>query len=120
MNQEISNFFTSLYLFSSINNMRIIPKSAIAASLLIIATGFYFPNMQTSLAGAWNAKNGSIDHVLVFQDGYFSYSIYDKANKKFIRTMGGTYSEAGGQMHANIEFDTESKDNVGGHKHFAV
>ena len=76
--------------------------------------------IQSSLTGAWNAKSGTNDHVLVFQDGYFSYSIYDKANKKFIRTWGGTFSEAGGQVHANIEFDTGSKDNVGGHKHFAV
>src|SRR5262245_45703213 len=65
-------------------------------------------------------KNGSVDHVLIFQDGYFSYSIYDKTNKKFIRTFGGTFSDAGGQLHANIEFDTESKDNAGGHKHYAA
>lgn len=76
--------------------------------------------IQSSLTGAWNAKNGTNDHVLVFQDGYFSYTIYDKANKKFIRTWGGTFSEAGGQVHANIEFDTESKNNVGGHRHFAA
>ena len=37
-----------------------------------------------------------------------------------MRTWGGTYSEAAGQVHANIEFDTESKDNIGGHKHFAA
>ena len=107
--------------------MKIFFISAIAAILLIFAASFNSSNNllrspygQTSLTGAWNAKSGSIDHVVVFQDGYFSYIIYDKANKKFIRTWGGTFSEAGGQLHANIEFDTESKDNVGGHKHFAA
>ena len=100
--------------------MKIFFTSVIAATLLIIAAGFYSSHTQTNITGAWNAKSGSIDHVLVFQDRYFSYSIYDKANKKFIRTWGGTYSESGGQLHANIEFDTESKDNVGGHKHFAA
>ena len=89
-----------------------------AAILLIIAAGFYSSNIH--LTGAWNAKSGSTDHILVFQDGYFSYTIYDKTNKKFIRTWDGTFSESGGQMHANIEFDTESKDNVGGHKHFTT
>ena len=32
------------------------------------------PFVQTSITGAWNAKSGGIDHILVFQDGYFSYS----------------------------------------------
>ncbi len=50
----------------------------------------------------------------------FRTAIYDKGNRKFIRTWGGTYTESGGQLHANIEFDTESKNNVGGHKHFAA
>ena len=83
--------------------------SEITALILIVAVSVNSsgsfqksPPVQTSLTGAWNAKNGGIDHTLVFQDGYFSYSIYDKANKKFIRTWGGTFSEAGGQVHANI------------------
>jgi hypothetical protein len=86
----------------------------------VLVISFYGPTAQTALTGAWNAKNGGVDHVLVFQDGYFSYSMYDKANRKFIRTFGGTYTESGGQMHANIEFDSGSKDNVGGHRHFAA
>ena len=99
--------------------MKLFFISEIAAFILIVgvsvnSSGSFQknPSVQKSLTGAWNAKNGSNDHVLVFQDGYFSYSIYDKANKKFNRTWGGTYSEAGGQVHANIEFDTESKDNI--------
>ncbi|HET9747115.1 MAG TPA: hypothetical protein VFP97_15475 [Chitinophagaceae bacterium] len=89
------------------------------ASILVMGSPFSSGNNQSNLTGAWSAKNGSIDHVLIFQDGYFSYSVYDKVNRKFIRSWGGTFTESGGQMHANIEFDTESKDNVGGHKHFA-
>ena len=88
--------------------------------MLFITSSFYSTKTQTNFTGAWSGKNGTIDHVLIFQDGYFSYSIYDKANKKFIRTWGGTYSESGGQIHANIEFDTESKDNVGGHRHYGA
>ena len=90
----------------------------IAAIIMIVAGGFYSFRTQTSITGAWITKRGSINHVLIFQDGYFSYSTYDKANKKFIRTLGGRYSESGGQMHADIEFDTEIKNNVGGHIHF--
>ena len=100
--------------------MKIFFTCVIASIVLIIAVSFNSAKNQAPLTGAWHAKNGSIDHTLVFQDGYFSYSIYDKTNKKFIRTWGGTFSESGGQLHANIEFDTESKDNVGGHRHFAA
>lgn len=100
--------------------MKRLPILSLVATIVIGTAVFDSSTTQTSLTGAWNAKSGTSDHMLIFQDGYFSYSIYDKANKKFIRTWGGTYSEAGGQLHANIEFDTESKDNVGGHKHFAV
>lgn len=92
----------------------------ILASSFFIVSGFYATKTQTPLVGAWNAKSGTTDHVLIFQDGYFSYTIFDKPNRKFIRTWGGTYTESGGQMHANIEFDTESKDNIGGHRHFAA
>lgn len=99
--------------------MRLFFITVIATTFLIFATSSYSSKPQTSLTGAWSTKRGSINHVLIFQDGYFSYSTYDKANRKFIRTLGGTYSESGGQMHANIEFDTEIKNNVGGHIHFA-
>lgn len=89
-----------------------------SVSLLICATGFY--TVQSSVTGAWHASNGSVEQVLVFQDGYFSCSIFDKTNKKFIRTFGGSFTEAGGQLHVNMEFDTESKDNAGKHTHYTA
>jgi hypothetical protein len=98
--------------------MKIFFTSAIAMIILIVANSF--SKEQSSLSGAWHAMNGTTEYVFIFQDGYFSCSVFDKQNKKFIRTWGGTFSEAGGQMHANIEFDTESKDNVGAHKHYPV
>jgi hypothetical protein len=90
------------------------------ATYFVTGLGFDTSKSQTGLAGAWHAKNGTADHVFIFQDGYFTCTVFDKANRKFIRTWGGTYSEAGGQMHANIEFDTESINNVGAHKHFPI
>ena len=96
-----------------------------AVVLLVGGQSFYSSikvnkNFQANITGAWNAKVGTVDHVLIFEDGYFSHSIFDKVNKKFIRTWGGTFTESGGQIHANVEFDTELKDNVGGHKHFSA
>ena len=98
--------------------MKIFFTSAVAMIILIVANSF--SKGQTSLTGAWHAMNGTTEYVFIFQDGYFSCSVFDKQNKKFIRTWGGTFSETEGQMHANIEFDTESKGNVGAHKHYPV
>jgi hypothetical protein len=92
---------------------------SIAFLLFILATGFYVWRSQLSLTGAWQAKKAGLNHVLIFQDSYFSYSLFDIGNKKFIRTYGGAFSESGGQLHANIEFDTESKDNVGKYSQYS-
>lgn len=93
---------------------------AIGAISLMIAASFHPAGKTSSLTGAWHAMNGTTEYVFIFQDGYFTCSVFDKQNKKFLRTYGGTCSESGGQLHVNMEFDTESKDNVGGHRHFPV
>ena len=85
-------------------------------SLFVITTSFHLA--QSPISGAWHSKSGTTETVAVFQNGYFSISSFDKANKKFIRTYGGTFSESGGQLHANTEYDSEQKDNVGRHNHF--
>ncbi len=83
-------------------------------------SSFFTEKTQSSLTGAWTANSGSNNHVLIFQDGYFSYTIYDKANKKFIHTSGGSFSEMPGRLHVDMEFDEDSKENVGSHKHFSI
>lgn len=74
---------------------------------------------QSGITGAWSAKQGNTTFTLVFQDGYFSLVNFDIPNKKFNHSYGGTFTESGGQLHANIEFDTQNKDAVGTHKHFS-
>jgi hypothetical protein len=88
--------------------------------LAFVFTGTGFKKQNINLPGAWLARQGTVDHVLIFQDNYFSYTIFDKTNKKFIHTSGGTYSESAGRLHVSMEFDEDSKDNVGSHKHFSV
>ena len=94
--------------------------SVLCMALIVFLSSISFMKPQQSLTGAWSAKSGSNDHVLIFQDGYFSYSIYDKGNKKFIHTSGGSYSEMAGRLHVNMEFDEDLKENVGSHKHFSI
>ena len=78
------------------------------------------PANQSAINGAWSSVHGSVTYTLVFQDGYFSYTQFDILNKKFYKTSGGTFSESGGQLHINIEYDTETKDNIAKHTHYPV
>jgi hypothetical protein len=93
---------------------------AVAAAFMVVIAAISFKNPALNLTGAWQAKQGSNEHILIFQDGYFSYSIFDKTGKKFIHTSGGTFSESANRLHVGTEFDEDTKDNVGAHKHFNV
>ncbi len=65
------------------------------------------------VTGAWQLQQGSSQQVLIFRDGYFSHTVFDKANKKFISTYGGIYKEDGKTLKLTIEFDTRSNESVG-------
>lgn len=91
-------------------------KSAILLMPLIVLVVFSFKNQTASVTGAWQVRNGTVEQVLIFQDGYFSHSQFDKLNKKFIHTNGGTYKIADGKIIYKIEFDTKDKELVGTEK----
>lgn len=75
---------------------------------------------QTEIIGAWAAKQGNTNFTLVFEDSYFSFVSFDIPGRKFIHTYGGTFTASGGQLHANIEFDSKEMEAVGSHKHFTA
>lgn len=68
---------------------------------------------QTSIAGAWSRQDGSSTITLLFQDGYFSYTKYDVANKVFSFTRGGSYTVNGNQLSVKYLFHTAEKEMVG-------
>jgi hypothetical protein len=72
--------------------------------------------VQAKLTGAWTTKKGDTTHLLLFRDDYFSYSVFNVPGKEFIQTFGGTFSETGDQLYVNIEFNTKSEKDIGGHK----
>lgn len=78
-----------------------------------------FQTVSPALTGAWQLQQGALEEVLVFEDGYFSHSIFDKANKKFIGTYGGVYKINGKELQVKIEFDSQDKDNIGTDKKFS-
>ena len=87
-------------------------------SLIIILMAFdnRSVSIQQSLTGAWHLQQGNMEDLLVFQDGYFSHTVFDKANKKFISSYGGVYKPGAGAVQLNIEFDTRTKEEVGKEK----
>ena len=95
--------------------------SLVLSAFVIMAMAFRLPSSsnQQAITGAWHLKQGSMEEVLVFQDGYFSHTVFDKANKKFISTYGGSYKTGGNDLKLKIEFDTRNKDEVGKEKQFS-
>jgi hypothetical protein len=79
----------------------------------IIATSFIGKEPKDNLSGAWQRQETEAQHLLLFMDGYFTHSTFNKATKRFYQTRGGTYQVSGDQVTVHIEFDTQQKDKVG-------
>ena len=88
---------------------------ALMLSANVITTGFYFMDNSesNSLNGGWLFENNDHQQVLLFADNYFSHTAYNKKEKKFEFTRGGTYKLQNDQLLTMIEFDTRQKDEVG-------
>jgi hypothetical protein len=88
------------------------------ATLIVMLMGFRLQSLpaQQPLTGAWHLQQGNTEQVLIFQDGYFSHTVFDKSNKKFINSYGGVYKPGATAVQLNIEFDTRTKEDIGKEK----
>ena len=73
---------------------------------------------QSAITGAWSLKTDNLDHLLLFTNGHYSYTVYSVAEKKFHHTDGGTWridgtSKQTGNLHLITEFNTSKKSRVG-------
>ena len=75
---------------------------------------------QKEIAGAWQLKTAGEEQVVLLMDGYFTHTSFDKQNKKFLQTRGGTYSTAGDKLTIHYEFDTRSADQIGGEATYSI
>lgn len=91
----------------------------VGLTIVLMAFRFSSSPAQQAISGAWNLKQGNVEEVLVFQDGYFSHTAFDKVNKKFISTYGGSYKTGGSDLKLKIEFDTRDKEVIGNEKQFS-
>jgi hypothetical protein len=79
------------------------------------ATGFVVSQkpVQADLTGAWQLQDESNEGILLFMNGYFSYTSFNKMSRQFKATMGGTYKVVNGQVMATFEFCSDNKEIVG-------
>lgn len=87
--------------------------SLLCLVVLMTANSGFKRNHQSALTGAWHRQDGTVEETLVFQDGYFSHTSFDKTNRKFIQTRGGAYSQHGNHMHVAMEYSTADKESIG-------
>lgn len=61
--------------------------------------------------GAWESKNGDKESVLIFQDGYFTWTEF--IGNKFLESWGGPYTVDNNQAKILVEFNSASTEEVG-------
>lgn len=80
---------------------------------ITLATAFTFKSNQpaSKLQGAWSNQTADITQVLLFSDGYFSWTSYKTS--EFIQTKGGSFTFQSGQLSLMYEFSTADSTQVG-------
>lgn len=74
---------------------------------------------NSAINGAWKLQNGSVEQVLIFNNGYFMHTTFDKSKKLLIKTRGGAYKYVTNQLDANIEFSPNNKEEIGQTKKYS-
>lgn len=98
--------------------MRKIIMYAVMGFLLLMA--FFSFQTPSGEKGAWEWVNGSERSTLTFMDNYVVFTSYDKENRKFHYTWGGTYRLENGKLIAALQFHTREKDWVGTSKEWSI
>jgi hypothetical protein len=87
--------------------------------ILLVSTAF-IGRQQKIITGAWHLLNGTLEEILIFQDGYFSHTTFDKINKQFIQTRGGTYSYENDRLNIKLEFSSNDPESIGESPQYAA
>lgn len=96
--------------------MRLIFLRSLLLLLLCVHVSAYIiigSTQNNSIEGAWHYNEGLNEKILIFVDGYFTETFFDKTNKRFYYTRGGTFEMKNKILITRIEFNTESRDQVG-------
>lgn len=76
-------------------------------------TSVFAQSEKVSLTGAWQIKEADKEQLLIFQDGFFFHTTYNKGDKRFINSRGGTYTHNAGALNCTVSFNSGDKEEVG-------
>lgn len=68
---------------------------------------------QATVTGAWKLDGGTDEHVVIFADGYMTHAAFNRSNKTFTSSRGGTYKLENNNINFKWEYDTQEKEKVG-------
>jgi hypothetical protein len=90
-------------------------SSLLFLAIIICLTSFTTKNAQNQypINGAWHSQNGNMEQTILLSDGYFMHSTFDRVDKKFMESRGGTYTFSGNKLIATIEFHTSDQNQIG-------
>lgn len=69
--------------------------------------------LDNTIMGAWEISKGNERQVLLVRDHYFSITHFSIAEKKFHRSLGGTFHFKDGKALLLVEFDTRDREAIG-------
>lgn len=84
----------------------------LCAALCLLVLSMAFTKREAiapSLKGSWKTENG----VMICSASYFSIAYFSVEQKKFIATLGGTYTINGSDITFKVEFHSADKQLVG-------
>ena len=81
-------------------------------ALTVMKSAFAQSN-SAAITGAWQIKEADKEQVLIFQDGFFFHTAYNKGEKRFIYSRGGTYTLNADALNCKISFNSVNKEEVG-------
>jgi hypothetical protein len=90
-------------------NLRRYPVLMMAFLILISITAK--GQSVSALTGSWQSQEGDTKTVLLFQDNYFTQSVF--APKEFVLTFGGPYTVENNAIKIDVEFNSANAEEVG-------
>jgi hypothetical protein len=84
-----------------------------ALAILLGTLSFHSNAPADNFSGAWALNSKSSEQVVLFMDGYFTFTGYDQALKRFVRTCGGTYKLQNDKCTINYEFSSDAREQAG-------
>lgn len=96
--------------------MKYLPQFVFCVSLLLVLaalTSFKKESAIPPLNGAWSATDGNTELLLIVADGYCMLTRFEKNNKKFESSMGGSFTVENKQIVLKTDFHSAEKSAVG-------